>query len=58
MKQLNALGKISYEEKLVLSFCKLQNIISRSYLLESIIPGIDDTIIAMIGATNNIFNLS
>ena len=51
-KQLNALGKISYEEKLVAGVFALTAFawISRSYLLESIIPGIDDTIIAMIGA--------
>ena len=51
-KQLNTLGKISYEEKLVAGVFALTAFawISRSYLLESIIPGIDDTIIAMIGA--------
>ena len=51
-KQLNALGKISYEEKLVAGVFALTAFawISRSYLLESIIPGIDDTIIAMTGA--------
>ena len=51
-KQLNALGKISYEEKLVAGVFAFTAFawISRSYLLESIIPGIDDTIIAMIGA--------
>ena len=51
-KQLNALGKISYEEKLVAAVFAFTAFawISRSYLLESIIPGIDDTIIAMTGA--------
>mgnify|MGYP001173315711 FL=1 len=51
-KQLISLGKISYEEKLVASVFAITAFawISRSFILESIIPGIDDTIIAMIGA--------
>ena len=51
-KQLHALGQISYEEKLVSGVFILTAFawISRSFLLESIVPGIDDTIIAMIGA--------
>ncbi|MDG2476227.1 MAG: DASS family sodium-coupled anion symporter [Flavobacteriaceae bacterium] len=51
-KQLNALGKISYEEKLVAVVFAITALawISRSFLLNSIIPAIDDTIIALISA--------
>ncbi|MDG2448885.1 MAG: SLC13 family permease [Saprospiraceae bacterium] len=51
-KQLNALGQISYEEKLVFVVFTLTAIawITRSFLLKNIIPNIDDTIIAMIAA--------
>ena len=51
-KQLKALGKISYEEKLVGLVFGLTAFawFSRSFLLKSIIPSIDDTIIAIIGA--------
>ena len=51
-KQLRALGNISYEEKLVAGVFTLTAFawISRSFLLKSIIPGIDDTIIGLIGA--------
>ena len=51
-RQLNALGKISYEEKLVAGVFTLTAFawISRSFLLQPVVPGIDDTIIAMIGA--------
>jgi sodium-dependent dicarboxylate transporter 2/3/5 len=51
-KQLKALGQISYEEKLVGLIFGLTAFawVSRSFLLKSIIPSIDDTIIAMIGA--------
>ena len=51
-KQLKALGHISYEEKLVGLVFGLTALawVSRSFLLQSIIPSIDDTIIAMIGA--------
>jgi sodium-dependent dicarboxylate transporter 2/3/5 len=50
--QLTALGKISYEEKLVAGVFTLTAIawISRSFLLKFIIPQIDDTIIGLIGA--------
>jgi sodium-dependent dicarboxylate transporter 2/3/5 len=49
-RQLAALGKISYEEKTVLVVFVLTAIawITRSYLLQKIIPGLDDTIIAVI----------
>lgn len=49
-KQLNALGRISYEEKTILIVFILTAIawISRSYLLSQWIPGIDDTVIAII----------
>jgi len=51
-KQLTALGKISYEEKLIATVFAATAIawITRSYLLKPIIPAIDDTIIAMISA--------
>lgn len=51
-KQLTALGKMSYEEKWVLAvftataFCW----ITRSFILNKFIPGIDDTVIAISGA--------
>ena len=51
-KQLKALGKISYEEKAVLTvfsataFCW----ITRTFILNKFIPGIDDTVIAIGGA--------
>ncbi|MGO4889990.1 SLC13 family permease [Anaerobacillus sp. MEB173] len=47
-----ALGKISYEEKIVLTVFTLIAIawITRSFILQSFIPGINDTIIALIGA--------
>jgi sodium-dependent dicarboxylate transporter 2/3/5 len=49
-KQLNALGKISFEEKTVLTVFALTAFawISRSFLLKQFIPNIDDTIIAVI----------
>lgn len=52
-RQLNALGNISYEEKVVLIiFVSTAFLwITRSFLLKDLIPGIDDTIIAMISAT-------
>jgi sodium-dependent dicarboxylate transporter 2/3/5 len=49
-KQLDSIGKISYEEKLVLSvfvftaFCW----ITRSFLLQKLLPSLDDTIIAIV----------
>jgi sodium-dependent dicarboxylate transporter 2/3/5 len=51
-KQLEKLGKISYEEKLILGVFIATALawISRSFLLKPIIPAIDDTIIAMISA--------
>lgn len=50
-RQLQALGKTSYEEKLVLGVFVATAIswTCRSFLLKQFIPAIDDTIIAMIG---------
>lgn len=50
--QLKALGKISYEEKLIAGVFAFTAIawISRPFLLQFIIPEIDDTIIGLIGA--------
>ncbi len=49
-KQLTALGKITYEEKLVLGVFVLTAFawITRSFLLNRFIPNLDDTIIAII----------
>ena len=51
-RQLDALGRISYEEKLVLAVFAFTAIawMTRSYFLKPIIPAIDDTIIAMFSA--------
>ncbi len=51
-KQVNALGKLSYEEKVVLVVFVLTAVawITRSFLLNKFLPGIDDTIIAMVAA--------
>ncbi|MEQ9424160.1 MAG: DASS family sodium-coupled anion symporter [Cyclobacteriaceae bacterium] len=51
-KQLKALGAISKQEKLVLIVFALTAFswISRSFLLSKLLPGIDDTIIAIAGA--------
>ncbi|MEW7278357.1 DASS family sodium-coupled anion symporter [Aquimarina sp. 2201CG1-2-11] len=51
-KQLDALGKLSFEEKMVLVVfvCTAFSWITRSFLLKHIIPPINDTIIAMIAA--------
>jgi len=51
-KQLKALGKMSYEEKMVLLVFFLTALawISRSFLLNKILPALDDTIIAIIAA--------
>ena len=51
-KQLYNLGKISYEEKMVLIVFLITAVawISRSLFLNQIIPSIDDTIIAIISA--------
>ena len=48
--ELNNLGRISYEEKVVLSVFILTGMawISRSFLLNIFIPSLDDTIIALI----------
>ncbi|WP_299125786.1 DASS family sodium-coupled anion symporter [uncultured Winogradskyella sp.] len=50
--QLKALGKISYEEKVILFVFSLTAIawICRSFLLSKWLPAIDDTIIAMIAS--------
>ena len=52
-KQLNKLGKISIEEKMVLAVFLITAAawISRSLFLNQIIPSIDDTVIAIISAT-------
>lgn len=51
-KQLDALGPISYEEKVVLVIFVLTAFawITRSYLLNALLPNLDDTIIAIIAA--------
>ncbi|NNF34262.1 MAG: DASS family sodium-coupled anion symporter [Saprospiraceae bacterium] len=51
-KRLKELGRISYEEKCVLGVFIFTAIawISRSFLLSKFIPGIDDTIIAIVAA--------
>ncbi len=51
-KQLKARGPISYEEKLVAGVFALTAFawISRSFLLNSLVPAIDDTIIGLISA--------
>ena len=51
-KQINILGKISFEEKMVLTVFLITAAawISRSLFLNQIIPSIDDTIIAIISA--------
>lgn len=50
--QLKALGAVSYEEKMVLAVFLLTALawISRSFLLQKWLPGIDDTVIAVTGA--------
>lgn len=52
IKQIKTLGKITYEEKVVLIVFILTAFfwISRSFLWEPLIPNIDDTIIALAGA--------
>ncbi|MBX2818999.1 MAG: DASS family sodium-coupled anion symporter [Rhodothermaceae bacterium] len=52
LDQLVKLGPLSFEEKMVLGVFSLTAVawISRSFVLKHFIPGIDDTIIAMIGA--------
>ncbi|MCB9296174.1 MAG: DASS family sodium-coupled anion symporter [Lewinellaceae bacterium] len=51
-EQLRALGAISYEEKAVLAVFVLTALawISRSFLLQKILPALDDTVIAITGA--------
>ncbi len=51
-KQLKELGKISYEEKVVLAVFITTALawISRSFLLNQFVPNLDDTIIAIIAA--------
>lgn len=46
------LGRMGFEEKVVLAVFSLVAIgwITRTFLLENIIPGIDDTVIALLGA--------
>ncbi|NJK83453.1 MAG: DASS family sodium-coupled anion symporter [Saprospiraceae bacterium] len=48
-KQLQQLGKITYEEKMVLTLFVLTALswISREYVLQPLLPKLDDTIIAM-----------
>jgi len=48
-KQFKALGKLSFEEKIVLAVfsCTAFAWITRSFLLQKLIPAIDDTIISM-----------
>ncbi len=51
-KQLNELGNISFEEKIVLTVFVLTAVawITRSFLIKQFVPAIDDTIIAMFAA--------
>ncbi|WP_298785591.1 DASS family sodium-coupled anion symporter [uncultured Marinococcus sp.] len=51
-EELHGLGKTQYEEKIVLTIFSLTAFawITRSFLLENFIPGINDTIIALCGA--------
>ncbi|QXP78288.1 MULTISPECIES: SLC13 family permease [Winogradskyella] len=51
-KQLKALGKISYEEKVILTVFSITALawICRSFILVKWLPAIDDTIIAIIAA--------
>ena len=51
-RQLDALGKLSFEEKWVATVFMVTAIawISRSFILKDILPGIDDTIIAIVSA--------
>ncbi|MEL7122250.1 MAG: DASS family sodium-coupled anion symporter [Bacteroidota bacterium] len=50
-RQLNEMGKITYEERMVLIIFIATALawISRSFLLQKFLPAIDDTIIAMLG---------
>ena len=51
-RQLKALGRISYEEKWVMAVFTVTALawICRSFLLSKLLPGIDDTIIAVMAA--------
>lgn len=51
-KQIDNLGAISYEEKMVMIIFSLTALawISRSFLLQKFVPAIDDTIIAVLAA--------
>ncbi|TYS61991.1 DASS family sodium-coupled anion symporter [Bacillus infantis] len=51
-KEQKELGRISFEEKAILTVFTLTALawITRSFILKDIIPGIDDTIIALTGA--------
>ena len=53
-EQLEKLGKVSFEEKIVLAVFVLTAIawITRSFLLTPLVPAIDDTIIAMIAGVS------
>lgn len=48
-KELTGLGKMSYEEKVVLTVFTLTGLawITRSFILNNFIPGLDDTLIAL-----------
>lgn len=52
-RQMNQLGPVSYEEKLVLGVFMLTAVawITRSFLLNQFLPALDDTIIAIMAAT-------
>ncbi|MED1603184.1 DASS family sodium-coupled anion symporter [Alkalihalophilus marmarensis] len=51
-EEQHSLGRISYEEKIVLAVFTFVALawITRSFFLQNFIPGIDDTMIALIGA--------
>ena len=51
-RQLTSMGRIGYEEKMVLGIFILTAMawMTRSYFLSKFIPGVDDTIIALTGA--------
>ncbi|WLR58847.1 SLC13 family permease [Guptibacillus hwajinpoensis] len=51
-KELKELGKMSYEEKIVLTVFSITALawMTRSLFLQKFIPGIDDTLIALFGA--------
>ncbi|MEZ2457320.1 SLC13 family permease [Salinicoccus roseus] len=50
--ELKSLGRITYEEKVVLTIFSLTGLawISRSFFLNNFIPGLDDALIALLGA--------